>query len=217
MADCRTSLQVQTRKDIENDVTANFDRLVAMVRKAMAHRYGGRIPPGFEADHWVLEAYRKALDHLDRLSDEPAAHTDFLRRWTRRDYVVAVAINAATDAARPIGDRIAPEEAQQEQKEVPDREAQALEDGVVERLDGARRRTALNVIVRALVWRAGTAGATGITAEQWETMHAFMTVRKASVLDDETDDATLHWWSSPVVRRGFMRPVSLGGRGGGAG
>ncbi|NMD46875.1 MAG: hypothetical protein GYA85_08950 [Propionibacterium sp.] len=163
-----------------------------MVRKAMAHRYGGRIPPGFEADHWVLEAYRKALDHLDRLSDEPAAHTDFLRRWTRRDYVVAVAINAATDAARPIGDRIAPEEAQQEQKEVPDREAQALEDGVVERLDGARRRTALNVIVRALVWRAGTAGATGITAEQWETMHAFMTVRKASVLDDETDDATLH-------------------------
>lgn len=59
-----------------------------------------------------------------------------------------------------------------------------LEDGVVERLDGARRRTALNVIIRALVWRAGTAGATGITAEQWETMHAFMTVRKASVLDD---------------------------------
>lgn len=61
MADCRASLQVQTRKDIENDVTANFDRLVAMVRKAMAHRYGGRIPP---ASRRITGSWRHTERHL---------------------------------------------------------------------------------------------------------------------------------------------------------
>lgn len=204
VTDCRTSLQVETRNAIEADARDNFTMVTAMVRKAMADRYGGRLPPGFEADHWVLEAYRKALTQLDVLPEGPAAHAEFRERWTRHNYLATVAINAATDAAEKAGERLATQEEQERQERKGNqgergkaskrhREAPpSLEDEVIARWEGAQRRTALAVILRALVWRSGTAGPTGITAQQWETVHAFTTIQKASVPDGGADNATLH-------------------------
>lgn len=189
MADCRTSLSEQTRTALETDVIANYDGLARSVRSAMARRYGGRVPPGFEAEYWVQEAYRKALNQLDDLADEPAAHEEFLGKWTNRNYLTTVAINAATDAARPADAPIPLED--DEASELPDT-AEPVEDGVIARLDRARRLTALAVVFRALVWRAGTAGVTKVTTQQWATMQAFMTVRTVSVPHGEADNATLH-------------------------
>lgn len=189
MTDCRTSLSEQTRTALEADVRANYNGLVGSVRNAMARRYGGRVPPGFEAEHWAQEAYRKALRQLDGLADEPAAHEEFLGRWTNRNYLTRVAINAATDAVGPAD---APVSLDDDDAPEPPSTSESVEDGVIARLDRARQRTALAVVVRTLVWRAGTAGVTGVTAKQWATMQAFMTVRTVSVPDGEADNAALH-------------------------
>ncbi len=190
MEDCRTPLAVQTRGELETYVLGKYDMFAGAVYNTIAKRTKGRVPAGFDAEQWVQDAYRKALDKLDALPDEPEAHAEFLETWRRPGYFARVAANAATDHYRKIKDELLILEDHQEFE--PSVDPRSVADVAVENVTRERQARALWSVFRTLFWRAGTAGATSLSGPQLDTLRAYGDAGLPIGSDAPVDDATLH-------------------------
>lgn len=196
MEDCRTPLAVQTRGELETYVLGKYDMFAGAVYNTIAKRTKGRVPAGFDAEQWVQDAYRKALDKLDALPDEPEAHAEFLETWCRPGYFARVAANAATDHYRKIKDELLILEEHQEFE--PSVDPRSVADVAVENVTRERQARALWSVFRTLIWRAGAAGATSLSQAQFETLQAYGDAGVPIGSDGPVDDETLH---AEAIRR----------------
>lgn len=190
MEDCQTSLRDETVNALQTYVMAKYEMLAGAVYNQIANRTKGGIPADFDARQWVREAYRKALDKIDALPDDAEAHAKFLETWRGPRYFVMVAANAATDDYTSHKDELLIL-AELEERE-PRADPQSVEDDALERVAHEGQRDALWTIVRTLVWRSGSSGATSMTQQQFDTLRAYGDVQRSTDSDGPGDDATLH-------------------------
>ena len=199
MAACESRV-TQTQNELADYVMARYAALCAAVSRQVA-AVAGRTPAGFDAERWVLEVFTRALEQLQTLTDDAAAHAEFLAYW--KGSLARAARNAAIDdfhKNKKVTSR-------DDDTDVADAllqtniDAEDLESEVVERVDSERRLHALRVVLQVLCARGGSERATRITPEGWATLQAYAWARSGTRSPSETgpvDDGTLH---AELIRR----------------
>lgn len=217
MAACESRV-TQTQNELADFVMARYATLCAAVARQVAG-VAGYTPAGFDAERWVLEAFTKALEQLEALTGDDAAHAEFLAYW--KDSLARVARNAAIDDFHKNKKVTLGDDPELPEDSAPvDLEVRELENEVVERVDSERRLHALRIVLQVLCARAGSERATRITPEGWATLQAYARARprgrhtmKPGPADDDTlraeqvrqNQRTREEWSKRRAARGAGR------------